>query len=197
MYRNTTPFQVARAVGVWLFGFGLLLLPTLVIQLLDLTWPGVAVTAAVLLFGGGAVYFGSGWAVRRADAVNRPLLFSPEGHTVLRGRDDFEKAVVRVRGWVLAAFLVTGSVFLVTISQHSCGTRTDGVCGYPRLSIEAMHGLQLTALVLGSLYVALVVLRGVHARESDRLSALISEGRKQRRAADPFAGTRRDGWDFD
>src|SRR5690606_12909020 len=130
-----------------------------------LTWPGVAVTAAVLLFGGGAVYFGSGWAVRRADAANRPVLFSPGGHAVLRGRDEFEKAVVRIRAWVLCAFLVTGVGFLITISQHSCGTRSDGVCGYPRLSGEWLHGLQLAALVLGSLYIALSVLRSVHSRE--------------------------------
>src|SRR5690606_6231465 len=99
--------------------------------------------------------------------------------------------------WVLGAFLVTGVGFLIAISQHSCGTRSDGVCGYPRLSGEGLHGLQLAAHVLGSLYIALSVLRSVHSRESDRLGDLVTEGRKQRRAEDPFAGTRRQGWDFD
>jgi len=99
MHRDTTPLQVARAVGVWLFGFGLLLLPTLVIQILHLTLPGVAATAAALLFGGGAVYFGALWALRRADAANRPVLMSARGHEVLRGREEFEKRVVQVRRW--------------------------------------------------------------------------------------------------
>src|SRR5690606_2368838 len=197
MHRDTTPLQVARAVGVWLFGFGLLLLPTLVIQILHLTLPGVAATAAALLFGGGSVYFGALWALRRADAANRPVLMSARGHEVLRGREEFEERVVQVRRWVLALFLVPGSAFLFTISQHSCGTRVDGMCGWPRLSLEVMSWLQVAALVLGSLYAALTVLRAVHARESERLGDLIAEGRRQRRAADPFAGTRRDGWDFD
>jgi hypothetical protein len=197
MYRNTTPWQVGRAVGVWMFGIGVFLLPFLVNQLIELSWPGATAAAAVLLVGGGITYFGSLAALRRADAANRPVLMSPEGHKVLKGRDDFEAFVARVRGWVLAAFIAVGSLFLFTISQHSCGTRDDGVCGWPRLSIETMATLQITGIVLGALYVALTVLRVVHARESERLGALITEGRKQRRAEDPFAGTRREGWEFD
>src|SRR5690606_607423 len=104
---------------------------------------------------------------------NRAILMSPQGHEVLRGRDEFEKGVARVRGWVLAAFLVSGVAFLVTISQHTCGNRTDGICGAPRLSIETMLGLQVAAIVLGSLYIAFAVLRAVHARESERLGDLI------------------------
>jgi hypothetical protein len=197
MYRNTTPWQVGRAVGVWMFGIGVFLLPFLVNQLLDITWPGATAAAAALLVGGGITYFGSLAALRRADAANRPVLLSAEGHRVLKGREDFEALVVRVRGWVLAAFVVTGATFLFTISQHSCGSRDDGICGWPRLSIETMATLQLTGIVLGSLYVALTVLRVVHAKESERLGNLIAEGRRQRRAEDPFAGTRREGWDFD
>jgi hypothetical protein len=197
MYRNTTPWQVGRAVGVWMFGIGVFLLPFIVNQLIDLSWPGATAAATVLLVGGGLTYFGSLAALRRADAANRPVLMSPDGHLVLKGREDFEGFVVRVRGWVLAAFVVVGVLFLFTLSQHSCGTRDDGMCGWPRLSVETMATLQITGIVLGSLYVALTVLRVVHARESERLGALITEGRKQRRAEDPFAGTRREGWEFD
>ena len=197
MYRNTTPWQVGRAVGVWMFGIGVFLAPFLISQLMRITWPGATALAAVMFVGGAIVYFGSLYALRRADATNRAVLMSPEGHRVLKGREDFEKSVVRVRGWVLAAFITVSSVFLFTISQHSCGTNDQGMCGWPRTSLEFTAWMQLTGIVLGSLYLALALLRVVHARETERLGNLISEGRRQRRAEDPFAGTGREGWDFD
>ncbi len=197
MYRDTTPWQVARAVGVWLFGFGVVLIPFLVSQLQRITWPGATQFAVGLLVGGGAVYFGSVAALRRIDQVNRPLLLSPSGHTVLTGREAFEAKVVTVSRLALGLFLVAGAWFVFAIGQHSCGNRTGGVCDLPRLTYDGTVWVQLVSLGLGALYLALVVLRGIHARETDRLGQLITEGRKIRRAQDPFAGTRRDGWDFD
>ena len=197
MYRETTAWQVGRAVGVWLFGFGVFLIPTLVIQLNRVTSPGVASFAALMLVGGGLVYFGSLWGLRRADAANRPALMAPDGHRFMRGREEFEQRVSLIRRWVLGGFLVTGTAYLFSISQHSCGHHTRGVCGWPRLDLDLMSGLQVATISMGAAYLALSVLRIVHARESERLSDIIAEGRRQRRGDDPFAGTRRDGWDFD
>jgi len=197
MYQDTTGWQVGRAVGVWLLGFGLLLIPTLVIQLLEITSPGIAAFAGGMLVVGGAVYFGSVLGLRRADAANRPALMAADGHQHMRGREDVEQRIIRIRSWVLGAFLVTGTAFLFALSQHSCGYHVRGVCGLPRLDLDLMEWLQLGTLALGAAYLALSVLRIVHARESDRISNIIAEGRRQRRGNDPFAGTRRDGWDFD
>lgn len=197
MYRDTTPWQVGRAVGVWLLGFGLVLLPFLVSQLQRVTWPAGTRFATALLLGGAVIYFGSLFALRRADSANRPLLLSPSGHTVLTGRETFEAKVVVVSRWALVLFLVAGTVFVFAIGQHSCGNRTGGVCDLPRLTYDGTVWVQLVSLALGALYLALVVLRGIHSRETERLGQLITEGRKIRRAQDPFAGTRRDGWDFD
>jgi hypothetical protein len=197
MYRNTTPWQVGRAVGVWLLGFGVVLLPFLVTQLQRITWPAGTTFAALLLAVGGLVYFGSTLALRSADAANRPLLLSPQGHTVLTGREAFELKVVALGRVVLALFLVAGAGFVFAIGQHSCGDRDAGVCGLPRLSYDGTVWIQLVCLGLGAAYLAFAVLRTIHARETERIGNLVSEGRRIRRSEDPFAGTRREGWDFD
>ena len=188
---------MGRAIGVWLFGFGVFLIPTLVIQLNRFTSPGIASFAALMLVGGGLVYFGSLWGLRRADAANRPALMAPDGHRFMRGREEFEQRVSAIRRWVLGGFLLTGTAYLFAISQYSCGHHTRGVCGLPRLDHDLLGGLQVATIALGAAYLALSVLRIVHSSESERLSDIIAEGRRQRRGDDPFAGTRRDGWDFD
>lgn len=197
MYRNTTPWQLIRALGTWLLGLGVLVVPFLLHQIANLTEPRIASYAAAVLVAGILAFGGGAWAIRRLDAQNRPLLFAPNGYVYLRGREDFEARVVTFRGWMLAGTIVVGALFVIVVSLHSCGDRVTGVCGFGRPSFEATLALRTVALSFGIAYVACSILRGVQSRETERLAQLVEEGRKQRRAADPFAGTRRDRWEFD
>lgn len=197
MYRNTTLWQVGRAVGVWVFGLGLLVVPFLVTQARELTDPQGAAAAAAWVAGGTLLYFGSLGGLRRADAHNRPLLLAPEGYRLLTGRKEFEDLVARARNWLLLLTVASGALFVFVIGIHSCGDEWEGICSIERWSYDATLALQSVTLGLGTAFVAAAVLHSIHAKESERLGQLISEGRKMRRQADPFAGVGGSGWDFE
>ena len=196
MYRNTTPTQVTRAVGLWLIavgGFGLVLLGGQLVVGDDPAWPLVAL--ALFVFGVWAT-LASRARLRALDAFNRPYLLSEQGVEVMHGRAEFAKRVAVASYVVLGLFLVCGVAFIFLISAASCGNRIDGYCGdVGRPSNETMITFQVATLSVGALWVALMGLRRTHEAESERIDNVVAEGQRRRRHDHPFDGTDRSSWE--
>jgi len=196
MYRNTTPTQVTRAVGLWLIavgGFGLVLLGGQLVVRDDPAWALVAL--AVFAIGVWAV-LSSRSRLRALDVLNRPYLLSEQGVDVMHGRAEFARRVAVASYVVLALFLVCGVAFLFLMSAASCGDLVEGYCGdVGRPSDGTMIMSQVVTLAVGGLWVALMGLRRTHEAESERIDTVVAEGQRRRRNDHPLAGTDRTSWE--
>lgn len=196
--RNTTLWQVTRGMGAWVFGAGAILLVLLMIQRDGDDWTAVLVVAVALFVAGGAAMIASQWMVRRLDAANLPLLHSPQGHLVLRGRDGFDERVIVMRRWLLGALLLLVLAWILVVTVQACGVDDHtGMCSWERPGDVWNIVLLLAGVTVGAGVGALSLMHEVHHRESERMGQIVAEGRKQRRIEDPFAGVTRNGWDFD
>lgn len=195
MYTNTTGVQVARAVAVWVLGFGIALFPFIAADLFaGRAWDAVLTCLGLIAAGAGTIVWAK-WRLARLDERNRPFLHSPEGSSILAPRQKFQARVTIAKRVLFVLFLVLAVAFLVLVSAVNCAVGQGGFCGMvTRPSDATLEFLQFSTIAAGMLYVAGVVLSRTHEAETERLDLIIAQGQKDRREGGPLGSLRR-GWD--
>jgi hypothetical protein len=195
MYAPTTWVQVVRAVSVWVLGAGLAMLLFLWRDVLTWQLPEAVFILGVIALGGGGIGWAR-WQLGELDHRNRPFLMSSDGASILTPRREFLAGLTRVKRVLLAAFFVSAGAFVYLISAVNCPPDQGGFCGAVATPSEAtLQLLQSLSLGIGLIYLAAVVLSRTHDAETDRLDAMIAEGRKRRRDDGPLAGAGGRGWE--
>ena len=192
---NTAVWQVVRGVGTWLLGTGVVLGVLLALQRDGDDWRGVLVFAIVVGVVGGTMMGMGDWQVKRLDALNRPLLTSPDAFLVMRGREAFDDRVIRARRWLLAALVLWVVVWVVVVTVQSCGeTDHTGLCAWERPGDAWNLVLLGIGMVMGTAVGTLTLMHEAYQRESDRMGQIASDATTRRRLDDPLSGIGRGGW---
>jgi len=192
---NTVVWHVVRGTGTWLAGAAAVLLLLLALQRDGDDWRAVLVFALVV----GAVglgMMGVGHAqISRRDALNRPLLDSPDAHVVLRSRGSFDARVLVIRRWLLVALVPLTAVWVLVVSVQSCAeVDHSGICAWERPGDAWNTVLLVIGVLAGTGVGALTLMHDAYQRESDRLGQKVADAAARRRLADPLAGIGRGGW---
>jgi len=191
-YTDSTAPQVSRVAGGWILGVGIVLFVGTFGEFGSGSFPGGAISAIVLIVGGGLLL---GFGSRRyaaADRANRRYFAENAGTEVLSHRRRVQSCLVRLLLGGFAAFIILGVLWLVLSTTYDC---VDEVCsgflsGQDTWTVAAFGA----CVSVGAITLAIATLARVYGMETDRWEELASENLRHRNDG-PTPGLSRSRWE--
>jgi len=191
-YIDSTPPQVARVVGGWFLGGGIILFILTFKQLGSVHPPSGAITAIILIACGVVLLFVGGRRLAQANRANLRFFAENAGTKILAQRRRLQSRLIRLLVGFLLAFLVSAAFWVVVVATRSC---VDEVCsGIVPNQASWVSALRLLCVVLGAVTLILATLSRVHGSETDRWEELASDYLR-RRDDGPVTGLKRSRWE--
>jgi len=193
-YVDTTGLQVARAAGGWAFAgslFGFVATFQAWVSGLNV---GVPAALLAITLASGALFWWSTARFRAQAAANTTAMAGPNAMEPLDSRRVVERRLVITRHALLAAFLVSGVLFIVLVSTLVCPEDQPVCTGIVAEQEQWLHVLQPLTLVFGALLVAVAFLAKAMRVETDRLEDVAADALR-RRDDGPTPGLSARRWD--
>lgn len=172
---DTTPWRLTQVAVGWVAGLGTV---ASYLTMGQLTTGFAAIPATILALTGAAwltflLATGRVWQQRRA---NITFLAHESAAPVLRRRREVERIAVRVRGVMLAVFVLGALTFLLLLGFVQCGPNEDCTAD-PAVPESAVVAVQYVALALGAAFGAAASFARIYTGETDdiELKALRNE----------------------